>query len=355
MKWEPYYAIRLFHPISGIAWIIPVPSSMRKEYCAHRRSWVSVDFIGMDELNAYGQRLAQAALEKIPDGRYAFTDYLDDDGQNQEHIPLQVIVTVDHGRISVDFAGTSQQVAGNVNCPMSVAAAAVYYVFRCLMPAQTPACAGVFRNIVLHAPEGCLVNARYPAAVAAGNVETSTRVVDVIMGALAHAIPDQMAAASHGSMNNLAMGSAVTGASWDYYETIGGGMGAGREGGGISAVQTHMTNTLNTPVEVLEQQYPLRIRRYEIRRGSGAKGEHRGGEGLVREFEFLADAEVSLLTERRQLAPWGLAGGEAGRPGRNLLNDEILPPKCHRHVVVGDVLCIETPGGGGWGKDSLSS
>ncbi len=310
---------------------------------------------GMDELNAYGQRLAQAALEKIPDGSYTFTDYLDDDGQGQEDIPLRVRITVDHGQIAVDFTGSAQQVAGNVNCPLSVAAAGVYYVFRCLMPAQTPACAGVFRNISLKAPEGCLVNACYPAAVAAGNVETSTRVVDVIMGALAQAIPGQMAAASHGSMNNLAMGSTVSGASWDYYETMGGGMGAGPEGGGLSAVQTHMTNTLNTPVEVLEQQYPLRIRRYEIRRSSGGKGIRPGGDGLVREFEFLADAEVSLLTERRQFAPWGLAGGEAGRPGRNLLNDEILPPKCHRHVVAGDVLCIETPGGGGWGKDSLSS
>ncbi len=309
----------------------------------------------MDELNAYGQRLAQVALEKVPDGSYAFTDYLDDDGQGQESIPLRVTITVEQGQIAVDFTGTAQQVAGNVNCPLSVAAAGVYYVFRCLMPAHTPACSGVFRNITLKAPEGCLVNARYPAAVAAGNVETSTRVVDVIMGALALAIPEQMAAASHGSMNNLAMGSAVPGASWDYYETIGGGMGAGQHGGGLSAVQTHMTNTLNTPVEVLEQQYPLRIRRYAIRRDSGGKGKRRGGDGLVREFEFLADAEVSLLTERRQFAPWGLAGGHDGMPGENRLNDEILPPKCHRLVLAGDILSIETPGGGGWGKNGSDS
>lgn len=309
--------------------------------------------LGMDELNAYGQRLARVALEKIPDGCYEFTDYLDDDGQGQQRIALHAKVTVQQGHIDVNFEGTADQVAGNVNCPLSVAAAGVYYVFRCLMPAQTPACAGVFRNISLKAPDGCLVNAAFPAAVAAGNVETSTRVVDVVMGALAQAIPERMAAASHGSMNNLAMGSAAPGASWDYYETTGGGMGAGHDGGGLSAVQTHMTNTLNTPVEVLEQQYPLRIKRYEIRRGSGGEGARRGGDGLVREFEFLEDAEVSLLTERRQLAPWGLAGGEDGFPGRNLLNTELLPPKCHRHVVAGDVLTIETPGGGGWGSAEL--
>jgi len=310
---------------------------------------------GMDELNAYGQRLAQAALEKIPDGSYAFVDYLDDDGQGQERIRIQAKVTVELGHIDVDFAGTADQVAGNVNCPLSVAAAGVYYVFRCLMPPQTPACAGVFRNISLSAPKGSLVNARFPAAVAAGNVETSTRVVDVIMGALAQAIPEQMAAASHGSMNNLAMGSTVAGKTWDYYETMGGGMGAGRDGGGFSAVQTHMTNTLNTPVEVLEQQYPLRIRRYGIRRGSGGEGLNPGGDGLVREFEFLEDAQVSLLTERRLFAPWGLEGGGKGCAGRNSLNGKTLPPKCHRHVMAGDVLTIETPGGGGWGTSGVGA
>ncbi len=304
---------------------------------------------GMEALNAYGERLARSVLEKIPDGSYTFTDWLDDDGQGQERIPIQARVTVRQGHIEVDFTGTAEQVSGNVNCPLSVAAAGVYYVFRCLMPPQTPACAGVFRNISLHAPAGCLVNARFPAAVAAGNVETSTRVVDVIMGALAQAIPDRMAAASHGSMNNLAMGSAAPGDSWDYYETMGGGMGASRETAGLSAVQTHMTNTLNTPVEVLEQQYPLRIRRYQVRRGSGGAGKHSGGDGLVRGLGFLADAEISLLTERRLLAPWGLAGGRNGLCGRNLLNGEALPPKCHRRVKAGDVLTIETPGGGGWG------
>lgn len=305
---------------------------------------------GLEALNDYGERLADASLKQLPDGHYHFIDYLDSDGQGQERIPIQVQVSIAQGQVQVDFSGTAKQVAGNVNCPLSVAAAGVYYAFRCLMPAHTPACAGVFRNIHISAPQACLVNARYPAAVAAGNVETSTRVVDVILGALAQAIPEKMVAASHGSMNNLAMGSAAAGNSWDYYETIGGGMGAGKKGGGLSAVQTHMTNTLNTPLEVLEQQYPLRILRYQIRRNSGGKGKRNGGDGLIREFQFLAPAEISLLTERRLLPPWGIEGGENGSSGRNLLNQEILPPKCHRHVNPGDVLCIETPGAGGWGK-----
>jgi N-methylhydantoinase B len=305
---------------------------------------------GLEALNAYGERLAKASLNKLPDGDYHFTDYLDDDGQGQKRIPIRVRVSIARGQVLVDFTGTSKQVAGNVNCPLSVAAAGVYYVFRCLMPSHTPACAGVFRNISINAPEACLVNAVYPAAVAAGNVETSTRVADVVMGALAQAIPETMVAASHGSMNNLAMGNTEPGNSWDYYETMGGGMGAGKEGGGLSAIQTHMTNTLNTPIEVLEQQYPVRIRRYGIRRGSGGRGKRNGGDGLLREFEFLAVAEITLLTERRLLPAWGVQGGEAGSTGRNLLNQEELPPKCHRHVNAGDVLCIETPGAGGWGQ-----
>jgi N-methylhydantoinase B len=299
-------------------------------------------------LNDYAERLAVDALSMIPDGDYRFEDCLDDDGQGHRDIVVQVRLTVRAGRVHADFTGTAGQVPGNVNCPLSVAAAGVYYALRCLMPAQTPACAGAFRPISLQAPEGCLLNARAPAAVAAGNVETSTRVVDVVLGALAKALPDSLPAASHGSMNNLAMGSDTPGNRWDYYETIGGGMGAGAVGGGLSAVQTHMTNTLNTPVEVLEMRYPLRVRRYALRRGSGGAGRRPGGEGLVREYEFLAPAQVSLLTERRHHAPWGIAGGQAGAPGCNLLNDQPLPPKCQLHVAPGDRLRIETPGGGGW-------
>ena len=305
---------------------------------------------GVRELNDYAQRLAAQALAGIPDGSYTFTDYLDDDGQGQRDIPISVRLDVAAGSVRADFSGTADQVAGNVNCPLAVAAAAVYYVFRCLMPPQTPACAGAFRPIALHAPEGCLLNACKPAAVAAGNVETSTRVVDVVLGALAQAIPQRVPAASHGSMNNLAMGSAQGAAPWDYYETIGGGMGAGAAGGGLDAVQTHMTNTLNTPVEVIESRFPLRVVGYGIRAGSGGKGSRCGGDGLVREFEFLRPAHFTLLTERRSRAPWGIAGGGDGLPGRNLLNGLLLAAKCEGELRVGDRLRVETPGGGGFGR-----
>lgn len=304
---------------------------------------------GLAALNDYAERLAQSALDAIPDGVYRFEDWMDDDGQGHRDLPIRAALTVRGHHVHVDFTGTSPQVPGNINCPLSVAAAGVYYVFRCLMPAQTPACAGSFRSISLSAPEGCLLNARRPAAVAAGNVETSTRVVDVVMGALAQALPERIPAASHGSMNNLAMGSRRPGAAWDYYETLGGGMGAGAHGGGLSAVQTHMTNTLNTPIEVLEMRFPLRVRRYALREGSGGNGRVPGGEGLVREYEFLADAQATLLTERRLHAPWGLAGGADGQPGENLLNGTSLPPKLELAVRAGDRLTVKTPGGGGWG------
>jgi N-methylhydantoinase B len=305
---------------------------------------------GLDALNAYGERLARTALEGIPTGVYRFRDFMDDDGQGSRDIPLEVTLTLGSGDVQVDFTGTAAQVPGNINCPLAVTAAAVFYVFRCLMPPQTPACAGAFQPIALHASAGCLLNARYPAAVAAGNVETSTRVVDLILGALAQALPARIPAASHGSMNNLAMGSARAGAAWDYYETIGGGMGAGPAGGGISGVQTHMTNTLNTPIEVMEGRYPLRVLRYALRPGSGGGGAHPGGDGLVRELQFLAPATVTLLGERRTHKPWGLAGGHPGHAGRHLHNGRELPGKVALEVAAGDRLTVETPGGGGWGK-----
>ncbi len=309
-------------------------------------------------LNDYAERLAHSALAAIPEGEYVFADVLDDDGVGSRDITIAALVRVAAGKVVVDFSGTAAQVPGNVNCPLSVAAAAVYFVFRCLMPRETPACAGAFRAIHLDAPEGCLLNAQRPAAVAAGNVETSTRVVDVICGALAQAIPDRMPAASHGSMNNVAMGArnnvamgARNGAQdWDYYETIGGGMGAGALGGGLDAVQTHMTNTLNTPIEAMESAYPLRVTRYGVRHGSGGAGQRRGGDGIVREFEFLAPAQVTLLTERRRHAPWGLAGGSPGAAGENCLNGAPLPGKASFSVDSGDRVTIATPGGGGWGE-----
>jgi len=302
---------------------------------------------GLDELNDYAARLASVALADIPDGDYSFSDVMDDDGLGSKDLLIAVNIKVRGSDIEIDFTGTAAQTAGNINCPLSVAAAGVYYVFRCLMPAHTPACAGSFRQLKLSAPHGCLLNAQRPAAVAAGNVETSTRVVDVIMGALAQAIPERIPAASHGSMNNVAMGS--RGAQpWDYYETLGGGMGAGARVAGQSAVQTHMTNTLNTPIEVLEMNYPLRVPRYEIRRGSGGEGKHDGGDGLIREYEFLAPAQVTLLTERRRHQPWGLNGAGGGQLGENKLNDKSLPGKISLEVTEGDRLSIATPGGGAW-------
>ncbi|MDJ0805925.1 MAG: hydantoinase B/oxoprolinase family protein [Gammaproteobacteria bacterium] len=302
---------------------------------------------GLEALNDYGERLARATLSRIPDAEYSFSDLMDDDGQGTYDIPIQVRLNICQGDVMVDFAGTADQVPGNINCPLSVAAAAVFYVFRCLMPPQAPACAGLFRPIRLQAPEGCLLNARRPAAVAAGNVETSTRVVDVILGALKDVLPDEIPAASHGSMNNLAMGS--TGSKpWDYYETVGGGMGAGAVGPGLSAVQTHMTNTLNTPIEVVETRFPLRIWRYAVRKGSGGVAKHCGGDGLIREFEFLDTAQVSLLTERRTHQPWGINQGSSGMAGSNLLDESPLPGKCSLQIRQGQRLRIKTPGGGGW-------
>ncbi len=306
----------------------------------------------LNELNRYAQRLAESALLQIPDGEYRFSDVMDSDGMGTSDIVIKVAITVSQGKVAVDFSGTAKQVIGNINCPLSVAAAGVFYVFRCLMPQNTPACSGSFRNITLTAPKGCLLNAVFPAAVAAGNVETSTRVVDVVMGALAQAIPDKIPAASQGSMNNIAMGNRAsnsTQVSWDYYETIGGGMGAGPALHGLSGVQTHMTNTRNTPIEVLESLYPLRITQYALRLGSGGAGAQRGGDGLIREYQFLADSNITLLTERRQHQPWGIQGGTNAKVGKNLLNNQIISAKINREVIKGDTLTIKTPGGGGYG------
>jgi N-methylhydantoinase B len=302
-----------------------------------------------NSLQSWARSLVFQSLASIPDGQYQFTDYLDDDGQGQTDIPVNVTITVQEKGVEVDLTGTAEQVKGNLNCPMPVTAAAVFYVFRCLMPAHTPACHGALQGVTITAPEGCLVNARSPAAVAAGNVETSSRIVDAVCGALAQALPKQFAAASQGTMNNLAMGKGGS-KGWDYYETLAGGMGAAHDGNGRSARHSHMTNTLNTPVEVLELNYPLRVIQYAIRRGSGGAGVFTGGDGIVREYQFLGDTEVSLLTERRKYAPWGLDGGDPGRCGRNELDGQELPGKLQFDAVAGQTLIIKTPGGGGFGR-----
>ncbi|PCJ39527.1 MAG: 5-oxoprolinase [SAR86 cluster bacterium] len=304
----------------------------------------------LEALNRYGENLAANALKNIPVGSYCFEDVMDDDGLGNLNLVIKLKLIVSAGNIVADFEGTVPQVKGNINCPLSVTAAAVYYVFRCLMPELTPACAGIFRRIKLSAPVGCLVNARYPAAVVAGNVETSSRLVDVVLGALSQALPDKIPAASQGSMNNIAMGNYSESTRWDYYETLAGGMGAGPNFDGLSAVHTHMINTLNTPVESLEMHLPIRINSYALRENSGGSGLHTGGNGLERVYEFLEPTQVSILSERRAHPPWGLAEGKDGSPGLNLLDQQALPAKCSFLTKAGQRLSIQTPGGGGWGK-----
>jgi N-methylhydantoinase B/oxoprolinase/acetone carboxylase alpha subunit len=262
-------------------------------------------------------------------------------------------VTIAGGSATVDFSGSDPQAEGPVNANYAVTLAAVMYVFRCLIQEDVPFTAGILRPVRVIAPEGTVVNALPPAAMAAGNVEMSQRVTDVVLGALAKAAPDLIPAASSGTMNNLSFGGwdARRRASFAYYETIAGGMGASRRGAGHSATHTHMTNTLNTPVEAFEHQFPVRVESYRIRYRSGGEGKHRGGDGIVRELKFLAPAEVTILADRRKRGPWGLAGGSAGKPGANILApSKVLPGKTRIDVKAGEVLRIETPGGGGWGK-----
>ena len=309
---------------------------------------------GMAQLNDYADRITAETLAALREGEYSFTDYLDDDGCGTTRVKLALDLRIFKDRIEMDFSHSADQVKGNLNCPESVVAAAAFYCIRCLLPGDPPACEGLFRRIHLITKPGSILNARRPAAVAAGNVETSSRLVDLVFGALAVALPDRIPAASQGTMNNVAMGyiEPKSGERWDYYETLAGGVGAGPRAAGRYAVHSHMTNTLNTPVESLEMHYPLRVHRYAIRRGSGGKGLHCGGDGIIREYEFLQQAQLSLLTERRSLQPWGLEGGGDGMQGSNTLNAKPLPAKCSVAVQKGDRLCIETPGGGAWGKSA---
>ena len=303
-------------------------------------------------LNNYAAKIAENSMHEIQSGIYEFMDVMDDDGQGNKNIQIKVSININEGKAHVDFNGTADQVKGNINCPLSVVAAAVFYVFRCFLPNNTPACAGTFRHISLNAPKGCLLNAQRPAAVTAGNVETSTRIVDVVMGAMAKAMREKIPAASHGSMNNLAMGAEKNTQckAWDYYETIGGGMGASCLYNGLSGVQTHMTNTLNTPIEVLEMNYPLRVNKYALHDGSGGKGQHCGGEGLIRSYTLLQDAHVTLLTERRVNKPWGI-NAQPGAVGENIINDKMFPAKGSAFLKAGDSVTIKTPGGGGYTKN----
>jgi N-methylhydantoinase B/oxoprolinase/acetone carboxylase alpha subunit len=307
-------------------------------------------------LQDYTARVLGAAILAIPDGRYAFEDALDDDGFGSGPVRIRAEVTIAGRRATVDFTGSSPQVTGSVNANYAMTLSACLYAFRCLVGDDVLYNAGVRRPLTVVAPEGTIVNARRPAAVAGGNVETSQRITDVVLGALAQAIPARIPAASQGTMNNVTLGGTDprTGRRFAYYETMGGGMGGRRGLAGLSGVHTHMSNTRNTPIEAIEHYLPVRIRQYKLRQGSGGRGAAPGGEGLVREYEMLAAATVTILSERRVRPPYGAAGGGPGAPGQNTLirdgREERLPGKVELQLRPGDRLRIETPGGGGWGR-----
>jgi N-methylhydantoinase B len=320
----------------------------------------------IDALLDYSERLVRAQLRIMPAGVFTAEDFLDDDGIANKPVKIKARLTLDPAAATLhaDFTGSAPQVIGSINAVRSITLSACFYVLRCLLADDAPATAGILRPLTLTTEPGSIVDALPPAAVAGGNVETSQRIVDVLLCALAQAIPHRIPAASAGTMSNLTIGVALdpggtdprTAEPFTYYETAAGGMGARPTLDGISGVQTHMTNSLNTPIEALEYAYPFRVRRYAYRPNSGGAGQHRGGDGLIREVELLADAQVTLLADRRKFPPYGLEGGGPGSPGRASFTapgdstPTELPGKCSRQLPAGSSLRIETPGGGGWGK-----
>ena len=304
----------------------------------------------------YAERILRRTISQIPDGQYTFADALDNDGFSAAKIPIRCTLTIAGDHATVDFTGSSPQTSGGVNANLAITLSATFYSFRCLVEQDVLYNDGIGRPITVIAPEGTVVNARHPSAVAGGNVEASQRITDVVLGALAQALPDRIPAGSQGTMNNITFGGRhpLTGAPFAYYETAGGGMG-GRPGQpGLSGVHTHMSNTRNTPIEALEQTLPLRIARYALRQGSGGAGKYPGGEGLIREYEFLTEASATVLTDRRESQPYGAGGGQPGASGRNTLiaadgTSTVLPAKTRLQLQKGDRLRIETPGGGGFG------
>lgn len=300
----------------------------------------------------YSQAFMAAAIATMPSGEYEFSDLMDDDGAGSGPVIIRASIRIAGDRALVDLSSSDRQVCGCINCPPAVTRSAVYYCFACLLEERVPFNAGCFRNINVVTRPGTVVHAEYPAAVVAGNTETSQRIVDVVFGALARALPDRIPAASCGTMSSVALG----GQGWTYYETIGGGSGAAPGFDGASAVQCHMTNTLNTPAEALEMQYPLRVRRFERAVGTQGAGRFRGGSGIIRELEALADCEGTLLTDRRVSHPYGLSGGGRAAAGSNSIiapegTERPLAGKARFVLRKGEVLRIATPGGGGWGKE----
>jgi N-methylhydantoinase B len=296
-----------------------------------------------DEVISYTERRTRDVVRNLPDGEYWAEDFMEGDGTVDQDIPIRVKILISEDSMSIDFSGTAEAVGGNVNCPLAVTRSACYFALRVLLPFDVPANAGTYAPLDIEAPDGSLVNARSPSAVVAGNVETSSRIADTVLSALSGAT--MLPAQGQGTMNNLVIG----GPGWTYYETIGGGQGASQRGPGPSGVHVGMSNTLNTPIEAFEMEYPMRVERYELLYGSGGDGEHRGGDGIVRAVRVLEPASLSLLTDRRRHGPHGACGGAPGRVGRNLLGGEELPPKVSREMEEGDVVTVETPGGGGYG------
>jgi N-methylhydantoinase B len=319
---------------------------------AARYGWAAT-WAAARDLTDYAERRTREALRRIAATGLAATDWLEGDGVDDADLAIVVRLDVQDGVLHADFTGTAPAARGNVNCPLAVARSAVLFVVRTLLPEDVPTNGGVQRAVRVTAPDGCLVNARYPSAVAAGNVETSQRIADTVFLALASGgIP--VPAQGQGTMNNVTFGGTGAGGrgkgGWTYYETIAGGQGASRGAHGPSGVHVGMSNTRNTPVEVLEMEYPLRLTTYGLRRGSGGVGRWTGGEGVVREFVALAPVALSVLAERRRHGPRGAAGGGSGAPGRTLLNGAELAPKVSARLAPGDVVRLETPGGGGWGE-----
>jgi N-methylhydantoinase B len=312
--------------------------------------------VAMRELQAYSERLVRAFLRSVPKGNWSAGDTLDGDGAGSGPLALRVSVSRKGSRLEIDFEGSSEQAPGPINANLAVTTSAVFYVIAALAGRDVPPNSGMLEPVRIRAPHGSIVNCRFPAAVAGGNVETSQRIVDTLLRALAPALPDRIPAASCGSMTNVSLGGydKLRERHFSYYETVGGGAGAGPNGKGADAVQTHMTNTLNTPVEVLEAYYPMRVVHYRVRRGSGGKGESRGGDGIDREIEMTSPAEVSLLAERRETAPWGLGGAAPGRTGQDSVvvqgRRRSIAAKSRIRLGVGDRLRVRTPGGGGWSR-----
>jgi N-methylhydantoinase B len=324
-------------------------ATTRLRELAERRG-IDVLLAAFGEVIAYGERRSRQLIRGFQDGRYEASGEIEGDGVDDADIPIRVAVTVDDDEMTVDFTGTSDAVPGNVNCPLAVTRSACCFALRVLLPDDVPANDGTYAPLKVVAPPGSLVNARRPSAVVAGNVETSQRVADTVLLALARIV--DLPAQGQGTMNNLVIGGldAVAGAGWTYYETLGGGQGASSAGPGASGVHVGMTNTLNTPIEALELEYPMRVERYELDEATAGEGLHRGGAGLVRSIRVHTPASVSLLTDRRRHAPRGAAGGGPGGVGRNEVDGEPLPPKASRAVAAGSVVTVRTPGGGGWGE-----